>query len=86
MTLQQEAMMKISSLPDAHVRCVIALVDEMLKQVKQDSASDAAGNINEKRAAFLEGEEHRRQYPFPAEIDIEKIREEALVEKYGRFD
>ena len=80
MTLRQEAYEKIAALPDNGIRLVIALADELLKQSAAQPAPD------EKRAAFLDAMEHRRRNPFPADIDVDKLREEAMIEKYGRFN
>ena len=84
MTLRQEAYEKIAALPDNGIRLVIALADELLKQSAAQPAPDS--DADEKRAAFLDAMEHRRRNPFPADIDADKLREEAMIEKYGRFD
>ena len=42
-----------------------------------------ASDADKKRAAFLDAMNHRRQHPFPKDIDVEKLREEAMEEKYG---
>ncbi|MBR0282147.1 MAG: hypothetical protein IJQ81_11235 [Oscillibacter sp.] len=84
MTLRQEAYEKIAALPDNGIRLVIALADEILKQSAPQSAPDS--DADEKRAAFLNIMEYGRQHPFPKDFDWEKAREEAMIEKYGRFD
>jgi hypothetical protein len=84
MTLRQEAYEKMAGLSDNSLRLVIALVEEMRKQ--SSPQPDAASDADEKRAAFLDAINHRRLNPFPKDIDVEKLREEAIIEKYGRFD
>ena len=84
MTLRQEAYEKIAALPDNGIRLVIALADEILKQSNPEPVP--ASDADEKRAAFQNILEYRRQHPFPADFDWEKAREEAVLEKYGRFD
>ena len=84
MTLRQEAYEKIAALPDNGIRLVIALADEILKQSNPEPVP--ASDADEKRAAFLDAINHRRLHPFPKDIDVEKLREEAMIEKYGRFD
>ena len=87
MTLQQEAYAKIACLPENSIRLVIALVDEMLKQSSQQPASTVSTNAGDTaRSAFQEAMEYRRLHPFPKDMDWEKLREEAVAEKYGRFD
>lgn len=75
MTLRQEAYEKMAGLSDNSLRLVIALVEEM-----------RASETDEKRAALRNIMEYRRQHPFPKDFDWEKAREEAMIEKYGRFD
>ena len=84
MTLRQEAYEKMAGLSDNSIRLVIALVEEMRKQSAAQSAPDS--DADEKRAAFLNIMEYGRQHPFPKDFDWEKAREEAMIEKYGRFD
>ena len=84
MTLRQEAYEKMAGLSDSSLRLVIALVEEMRRLSTLQSAP--ASGVDKKRAAFLDAMDHRRQHPFPKEIDVEKLREEAMTEKYGRFD
>ena len=84
MTLRQEAYEKMAGLSDNSIRLVIALVEEMRKQSAAQSAPDS--DADEKRAAFRNIMEYGRQHPFPKDFDWEKAREEAMIEKYGRFD
>ena len=84
MTLRQEAYEKMAGLSDNSIRLVIALVEEMRKQSAAQPAPDS--DADAKRAAFLDAMEHRRRNPFPADIDVDKLREEAMIEKYGRFN
>ena len=84
MTLRQEAYEKMAGLSDNSIRLVIALVEEMRKQSAPQSAPDS--DADEKRAAFQNIMEYGRQHPFPKDFDWEKAREEAMIEKYGRFD
>ena len=81
MTLRQEAYEKMAGLSDSSLRLVIALVEEMHRQSNPEPVP--ASNANEKRAAFQNILEYRRQHPFPADFDWEKAREEAIMEKYG---
>ena len=84
MTLRQEAYEKMAGLSDNSIRLVIALVEEMRKQSAAQPAPDS--HADEKRAAFRNIMEYGRQHPFPKDFDWEKAREEAMIEKYGRFD
>ena len=87
MTLRQEAYEKMAGLPDASIRLVIALVDEMRKQSELNKASTTAqANEDGRTSAFQELMAFRQSHPFPKDMDIEKIREEAIAEKYGCFD
>ncbi len=79
MTLRQEAYEKMAGLSDDSLRLVLALVEEMRRQ---SNVSDA----DAKRAALRNIMEYSRQHPFPKDFDWEKAREEAMIEKYGRFD
>ena len=84
MTLRQEAYNKIDALSDNGIRLVIALADEILKQSNPQPAP--ASDADVKRAAFRDIMEYGRRNPFPKDFDWEKAREEAMIEKYGRFD
>ena len=84
MTLRQEAYEKMAGLSDNSIRLVIALVEEMRKQSAAQPAPDS--DADAKRAAFRNIMEYGRQHPFPKDFDWEKAREEAMIEKYGRFD
>ena len=69
---------------DAGVHGCIVGTDELLKQSAAQPAPDS--DADEKRAAFREILEYGRRHPFPKDFDWEKAREEAMIEKYGRFD
>ena len=84
MTLRQEAYNKIDALSDNGIRLVIALADELLKQSAPQPAP--ANDADEKRAAFLDAMNHKRMNPLQKDIDADKLREEAMIEKYGRFN
>ena len=86
MTLQQEAYQKIACLPDSNVRLIIALVDEMLKQSAQAVSTSPVKAGDAAPSAFQKAMEYRRLHPFPKDMDWKKVREEAVAEKYGRFD
>ena len=84
MTPRQEAYEKMAGLPDGRIRLVIALADEMRKQSEFNKAS-AADSANEdgRTSAFQELMAFRQSRPFPKDMDIDKIREEAIAGKYG---
>ena len=49
-------------------------------------ASQAKLDRSRKMRAYEAMEAMKRRSPFPKDFDYEKAREEALTEKYGRFD
>ena len=86
MTLRQEAVEKMALLPEAGVRVVLAMVDEMLRQNAKEKPNQKANeDIQRRRAAFKAIIDMRARSPFPADFDYDKARAEALTEKYGRF-
>ena len=87
MTLRQEAIMKISYISDSDVRYVIALMDEMLRQAKVDIPVVNENSENDSKFdAFQAIMAFRRTHPTPKQIDIEKIKMEAIEKKYGPFN
>ena len=88
MTLRQVAYEKMAGLSDASIQRIIFLVDEMLFQEKNKAVTSASSDNTDdsSRRAFLNILEFTNTHPIPDNIDWEKAREEALEEKYGRFD
>ncbi len=86
MTLRQMTFDKISLLPDSNVRVVLAMVNEMLRQDTINANDNSDDDIERRRAAFRDIVEMREKSPFPADFDYDKARDEALTQKYGRFD
>ena len=85
MTLAQTAIEKISLLSEANIRIVLAMVNEMLRQNNAATLSQESEDKARKMAALQSIMEKRKTSPFPANFNYEKAREEALMEKYGRF-
>lgn len=88
MTLRQEAYSMIDSLPDDDS---IQFFIDMIKQFnsvvkKKEKLQEKSYEISEKRQAFLRMEEMKKTNLFPKNYDYEKVREEAMAEKYGRFN
>lgn len=83
MTLRQEALEKIALLPEASIRVVLAMVDEMLRQNKE-ACIQKENSSEKKKAAFKALVEMREKYPFP-DVDFDEARRSAMEAKYGRF-
>ncbi len=88
MTLKQEAYSMIDSLPDDDsIQFFIDMIKHFNSVVKKNAKlSEKSDEISEKRQAFLRMEEMKKTNPFPKNYDYEKVREEAMGEKYGRFN
>ncbi|MBR1599373.1 MAG: hypothetical protein IJ661_10765 [Lachnospiraceae bacterium] len=88
MTLRQEAYSMIDSLPDDDsIQFFIDMIKQFNLVVKNKSKlSEKSDEASEKRQAFLRMEEMKKTHPFPKNYDYEKVREEAMAEKYGRFN
>lgn len=83
MTLRQEAYAMIDSLPDDDsIRFVIDIIKQFnVVTKKQGQKSEPQNLSSEKRQAFLNMEELKKQYPFSN--DYEQVRRETMEEKYG---
>ena len=64
---------------------MLPMVDEMPRRGMTDTNQESQESAEKKRAAFQRLLQLREQFPFPADYDLEKAREEAMREKYGRF-
>ena len=63
-----------------------AMVTEQLRQKGRDGAAGSdVKTIKQKQASVEKILRMRDESPFPADFDLEKVREEAVREKYGRF-
>ena len=85
MTLRQEAYAMIDSLPDDNsIRFVIDVIRQFnVVTKKKEQKYDPQNLLSEKRQAFLDMEELKKQYPFPKDYDYEQVRRETMEEKYG---
>ena len=85
MTLRQEAYAMIDSLPDDDsIRFVIDVIRQFNVVTKKKEQKYAPQNLlSEKRQAFLDMEELKKQYLFPKDYDYEQVRRETMEEKYG---
>lgn len=80
MTIQQEAYEKIMKLPDNGVRLIIALADEIARQESFVQHVDAEEERKKKAYQDMLGMKERSTYP--RDFDYEKVREEAVNEKF----
>lgn len=85
MTLRQEAYAMIDSLPDDDsVKFFIDMIRRFnIVAGKTERIIETQDSLSEKRQAFLHMEELKKKYPFPKDYDYERIRKEAMEEKYG---
>ena len=86
MTLTEMTMEKVALLPEANVRVVLAMVNEMLRQTGEGAARpERDEGLSRRQAAFKAIMDMRERSPFPADFDYDRARAEALTEKYGHF-
>lgn len=85
MTLRQEAYAMIDSLPDDDsIRFVIDIIRRFnVVMNKNGHTPERQNTLSEKRQAYLNMEELKKQYPFPKDYDYEQVRRETMEEKYG---
>ena len=81
MTLQQKAYEKIMRLPEDRVRLIIALADEMIRQLSTLRQEE----LSKKRQAYEAMMEMKRVSRYPDDFDYRKERDDALLEKYGHI-
>ena len=79
MSLQQDACDRIMRLPDDRVRLIIALADEMIRQLRTMRQSE----LSKKRRAYEAMIEMKKTSKYPEDFDYHSEMEEALIEKYG---
>ena len=81
MSLQQKAYEKIACLPDDRLRLIIALADEMIRQMSALRKEE----ISKKRQAYQAMMEMKKISAYPENFDYHKELEDALLEKYGHI-
>ncbi len=73
MTLAQMAFEKISLLPEANIRIVLAMVDEMLRQRQEMAPGDEREQRIERKLSAVQAILQRReQSPFPPILTMTK--------------
>ena len=81
MSLQQEAYEKIMRLPDDRIRLIIALADEMIRQMSVLRQEE----LSKKHQAYEAMMEMKKVSTYPKDFDYHKEMEDALLEKYGHI-
>lgn len=79
-------------LPEANVKILLNMIDEMLKQkenqqnIEVDTEENKKERIKRKMSAVQSIIEMRNKSPFPADFNYDEVLEEAITKKYGRFN